>query len=284
VDSLHFPAVYREHLKGRRLLEVGCGTGRHTAQLLADGNQVRQVHLAKRGAPLPSRPTGDLNTPSPTGCWCGCVGGDAGPCQGPVRRGDGVDPAVRADFMDVTPSTLVAWNGGEPFDSLVCCLVLEHVVDLRPFFQKAADVLSPVGDCFISEIHPSRAAKKVLAHFKDAARRQEVHLTSFAHSEKDFQAAAAEAGECPGRRWLSLARSADGPAGPAGFEIILDLDVLGRAEDLEPLNEQWAKRYDGMAMLKIYHMKKIDSSRSGDDEAPRSRAHQREDGTVSTSS
>src|SRR5579883_1587296 len=45
-DELNFPPVWR-HLFQRHILEIGCGTGRHTVKLLSQKNKVVGVDLSK---------------------------------------------------------------------------------------------------------------------------------------------------------------------------------------------------------------------------------------------
>ena len=42
---MHFPVVWRR-LTGKRVLEIGCGTGRHTANLVRQGNEVVGIDLS----------------------------------------------------------------------------------------------------------------------------------------------------------------------------------------------------------------------------------------------
>src|SRR3954453_14840517 len=45
IDDRHFPQLWHD-LRGACVLEVGCGTGRHTRRLLAQGNRVTGVDVS----------------------------------------------------------------------------------------------------------------------------------------------------------------------------------------------------------------------------------------------
>jgi malonyl-CoA O-methyltransferase len=156
VDDYAFPPVWA-HLTGKTILEIGCGTGRHTSRLAQAGNSVTGLDLspgmlaeARRklsGFPNVTLIEGDLLTASLTG-----------------------------------------------FDAAVTALVLEHIADLNAFFLQVSLALVADGKLFLSEIHPDRIAGGTQANFVDAETGEAVRLTSFAHAEADIQAAAAKAG------------------------------------------------------------------------------------------
>jgi malonyl-CoA O-methyltransferase len=150
-DEEAFPPLWA-HLKGKDVLEVGCGTGRHTVKLLAQGNRVTGLDpsegmLAKARAKL----TGEVTL-------------------------------LQGDFLEYD-------FGPSVFDALVESLVLEHVKDLPAFFTAAARCLRSGGELFLSEIHPDRAKEGALAHYKDPETGEEVSLDSWAHPEEAFEAA-----------------------------------------------------------------------------------------------
>lgn len=150
-DELAFPPLWA-HLKGKDILEVGCGTGRHTAKLVVQGNRVTGLDpsegmLAKARAKL----TGNVTL-------------------------------LQGDFLEYD-------FGPAVFDALVESLVLEHVKDLPAFFTAAARCLRSGGELFLSEIHPERAQEGALAHFKDPETGEEVALESYAHPDEAFEAA-----------------------------------------------------------------------------------------------
>ncbi len=153
-DELSFPAFWSA-VTGKRVLEVGCGTGRHTSKLLQQGNEV--VGLDQSAGML-------------------------GLAKEKLGGREGLQ-LIEADFLSYD-------FGDASFDAIVVSLVLEHFRDPREFLLRCSSLLSSDGRMFLSEIHPDRGA---LAHFKGADG-EEIHLESYVHSEKALRDAAAFAG------------------------------------------------------------------------------------------
>lgn len=158
MDERHFPAQWKD-LAGRRVLDVGCGTGRHTLKIAAQGNRVTGIDLSPGMLAL-AREKLKIYEDS---------------------------RLVEGDFL----SADVLEN--QSFDALVAALVLEHMRDLPKFFAAARRVLGPDGNLHISEIHPVRAAQGILAHFK-TPNGGEFALDSVSHPEGAIEPAAAAAG------------------------------------------------------------------------------------------
>jgi malonyl-CoA O-methyltransferase len=158
VDDRHFPAQWR-HLTGRNVLEVGCGTGRHTSKLAAQGNQVTGIDISS---------------------------GMLAVAREKLRGGSGV-ALLEGDFLssNAVPEGV--------FDALVASLVIEHIRDLPAFFGRARRALRPVAEVHLSEIHPLRAAQGILAHFKMPDGEQ-FDLESVPHPEGAIESAAQSAG------------------------------------------------------------------------------------------
>jgi SAM-dependent methyltransferase len=133
---------------GARVLELGCGTGRIAARVLAGGAR----------------------------SYVG-VDGSAGMLD-VARARVAADPRaafVHAELAAVPPL-------GEPFDLAVVVLVIEHVVELAAPFAAIAGALRPGGVVRIVEIHPDLVETGTVAHFRDAsAEGGEVRFTSVAH-------------------------------------------------------------------------------------------------------
>lgn len=156
-DDLAFPRLWSA-LRGQRVLELGCGTGRHTTRLLAQENTVVALDLS---AEMLARAR---------------------------ARCPGVH-FVHGDVLTLAPDAL-----GEPFQGALSALVLEHVADLPRYFGVLAAHLVPDARYYVSELHPARAQAGRLAHFVDAATGRETWLESTAHAEGHLEAAAATAG------------------------------------------------------------------------------------------
>jgi len=157
MDERAFPPVWA-HVRGRDVLEIGCGTGRHTLRLAAAGNRVTGMDLSPGMLAEARRKLADFPD---------------------VRL-------LQADILRDEPEP-------EGFDVVLTALVLEHIADPAAFFARAARALRPGGAFYLSEIHPQRIADGAQANFIDEDG-EAVRLTSFAHSAEAIEAAAARAG------------------------------------------------------------------------------------------
>jgi malonyl-CoA O-methyltransferase len=155
-DDFAFPPVWA-HLKHKRVLELGCGTGRHTIRLARAGNRVTGLDLSPGMLAEARRklaPYTDIT----------------------LIEGD----LLTMDFRG--------------FDTVVTALVLEHIADLNAFFDRASAALVPGGEMFLSEIHPDRIAGGTQANFVDPGTGEAVRLMSYAHRAVDIETAAVRAG------------------------------------------------------------------------------------------
>lgn len=156
-DERAFPVFWRE-LCGQLVLEIGCGTGRHTEKLVALGNDVTALDLSA-GMLAVAR---------------------AKPSLAGLRFLEG-----NVYDASVLPT--------QTYDAIVAALVLEHLTDLPAFFSRVARWLRSGGRAYFSEIHPSRMQAGSGARFQDAAGKK-VWLSSLAHREDDFRTAIRAAG------------------------------------------------------------------------------------------
>ena len=144
-DEESFPAVW-QHLVGRRVLEIGCGTGRHTQKMLALGAEVTGID----------------------------------PSSGML---DVARSKVTSKSLELIHGDFLTYHGFSPgaFDAIVTSLVLEHIAELDPFFRRVADLLSAGGEFFLSEIHPDRISNGSQANFTDPKTGANTRLISHAH-------------------------------------------------------------------------------------------------------
>ena len=145
--------------RGLAVLDLGCGTGRHTLWLAEAGACVTAVDFsdgmlaAARGKPGADRirfMTHDLHRPLP-----------------------------------FKPAT---------FDFVVSGLVLEHLRDLELFFGEARRVLRDGGRAVISAMHPAMFLRGTMAQFHDPSNGEVVRPGSYPHSIGEFIMAAIHAG------------------------------------------------------------------------------------------
>lgn len=156
LDDLTFPQVYAE-VHRQNVLEIGCGTGRHTLRLLAAENKVTGIDISEG---MLAR----LRT----------------------KAGNPSLHLIHGDFLSENLP-----NG--PFDSILASLVLEHIPELDRFFSTSQKALKRNGRLYLSEIHPDRTSNGIFAHFKKPDG-SEVHLKSLPHTFSAVSAAATSNG------------------------------------------------------------------------------------------
>lgn len=147
------------NLKGLRVADVGCGTGRHAVRMAAAGAKVDAIDFASgmlekaraKTAGLPIQFTGhDLTEPLP--------------------------------FPDGS------------FDRVLCALVLDHIANLRELFGEMRRICRPDGFIVVSIMHPAMMLKGVQARFRDPTTGQEIRPQSHANQISDYVKAALESG------------------------------------------------------------------------------------------
>ena len=146
-------------LEGRRALDLGCGTGRHTL-VLAEGGAL--VAALDGSAEMMNRARIKL-------------------------RNFPVDWALHRlpeplPFVDST------------FDLVVLGLVAEHVADLASLLAEAARVSRPGGLCLLSALHPDRTARGQRARFIDPETGVRRHIATIHRSVETYLAIAEGSG------------------------------------------------------------------------------------------
>lgn len=146
-------------MRGLSVLDLGCGTGRHTLWLSAAGASVTAVDFSE----------GMLAE---------------------ARRKPGASAVqfLAHDLHQPLPFMAAA------FDLVVSGLVLEHVRGLDPFFVEARRVLRAGGRAVVSAMHPAMFLRGTQARFTDPASGESVQPRSVAHLVGAFVMAAVRAG------------------------------------------------------------------------------------------
>jgi ubiquinone/menaquinone biosynthesis C-methylase UbiE len=142
------------YFAGRRVIEVGCGTGRNTEW------------LAERA--------GEAG---------GIVALDFSQQMLAKARRRVTNPRVRF----VQHDALVKW----PFpkasaDIIVAMLILEHVPQLNTFFAEAARVLVSGGSLFSCELHPMRQLTGGQAQFSNTRTGERQRIAAFLHDVSEY--------------------------------------------------------------------------------------------------
>lgn len=160
--ALEEPEVYRAlgNVRGLQVVELGCGTGRHTAWLARNGASVTAVDFSE----------GMLDQ---------------------ARRKLGPDSKVRFVVHDLH-EPLPFENA--TFDLVLSGLVLEHLKDLTGVFREARRALRAEGRAVISAMHPAMMLRGTQARFTDPTTGAVVQPGSFPHQISDFIMASLHAG------------------------------------------------------------------------------------------
>lgn len=139
-----------------RTLEIGCGTGKNTSWLQHISDQIVAVDFSEK---MLSKARQKISSPHVFFV------------QADIRQ--------PWDFVE------------EPFDLVTFSLVLEHLEELAPPFQKAEQVLCPQGILYIGELHPFKQYGGTKARFSHENERTELpafvhHVSDFIHAAQSF--------------------------------------------------------------------------------------------------
>lgn len=149
------------NLAGRRIVEVGCGTGRNTKWLIGPAGAQEIVALDFSDEMLAR-------------------------ASARVR-----DPRVRFLQHDVRAQWPLADASA---DVIVVMLILEHIEQLGPMLVEAARTLNVNGQLFICELHPQRQLMGKKARFINARTGEQTLVPAFLHQTEDYLQAASSAG------------------------------------------------------------------------------------------
>ncbi len=140
---------------GERILDAGCGTGRHFVTLRRAGSKVFGVDFS----------IGMLRV---------------------ARRQFPQVPVLLADLQQALPFA------NNYFDAVLCALVGEHLEPLPRVLREMQRVLRPGGRIVFSVYHPEMAAAGVEANFREVD--VEFRLGAYRHTVKDYLQAMQNAG------------------------------------------------------------------------------------------
>jgi ubiquinone/menaquinone biosynthesis C-methylase UbiE len=165
-------------LAGRRVIEVGCGTGRNTEWLA-------------------SRQAGSTNI----------LALDFSEAMLARARDRVNDPRVRFVQQDVRAPWPVVDSSA---DVVIAMLILEHVEHLAPVFAEAARALTTGGEFFVCELHPMRQLAGGQAQFDNSKTGERQRVPAFLHDVSDYVNAGLSSGF--ELKHLGEWRDADAPA------------------------------------------------------------------------
>ena len=138
-------------------LEIGCGTGKNTVWLEQYASQIKAVDLTKEMMDL---------------------------AKTKIKTNK-----VSFEQADITKDWHFAVG---QYDLAVFSLVLEHIENLKPVFEKLSKCIPAGGHVYIGELHPFKQYTGSKARYQTAEGEQVV--TCFNHHLSDFTTAAVETG------------------------------------------------------------------------------------------
>ena len=144
---------------GLRVLDVGCGTGRHAVRLANAGAKVTGLDFSNRMLD-----------------------------KARAKPGAGAVRFIHQDASGALPFE------PESFDRVISCLVVDHLSDLRAFFSELRRVCRDQGFIVVSVMHPAMMLKGVQARFHDPRSGARVFPESVANQISDYVMSALAAG------------------------------------------------------------------------------------------
>lgn len=135
----------------KQCLELGCGTGKNTEWLVTKAEQVTAVDFSEEMMAI---------------------------AQQKIK-------AANVVFQQANLLTPWAFAEKQKYDLLVFSLVLEHIENLAPIFDKMEAVIQTGGYVYIGELHPFKQYAGSKARFNNAQGEEEI-LDCYNHHLSDF--------------------------------------------------------------------------------------------------
>lgn len=146
VFQQHFPF---QMVKGKTVLDIGCGTGRLTHLIAQAGAKVTGIDISERMLE-----------------------------QARIKD-------AKSEYIEYNPNDAFPFIG-RTFDFIVSNLVLEHIKDLGFFFKEIARVSKKTSVIYVSAMHPAMLLKGTQANFKNPETGKEFRPKGYPHQIADF--------------------------------------------------------------------------------------------------
>lgn len=148
-----------------RVVDVGCGTGRHALRMAGEGAHVTGVDFS----------TGMLAR-----------------LRAKLEHSD-VAAAARLELIEHDIATGLPL-GDRSFDLALCCLVLEHLPNLDWMLAELARVVVPGGRVVIADFHPEMFRRGLHARFRPGPDAEKVQIHGIDHTISDYVMSSVRAG------------------------------------------------------------------------------------------
>jgi ubiquinone/menaquinone biosynthesis C-methylase UbiE len=145
-----------------RVVDVGCGTGRHALRMVSEGARVTGV---------------DFST------------GMLGVLRSKLERSDA--EALELIEHDIATGLPLA---DQSFDLALCCLVLEHLPKLDEMLAELTRVVVPGGRVVIADFHPEMFRRGLHARFRPGPEAEKLQIHGIDHTISDYVMASVRAG------------------------------------------------------------------------------------------
>lgn len=146
-------------VRGRTIADIGCGTGRHAVRMAQAGARVTALDFS----------------------------------QGMLDKARSKPGSEQVKFVLHDLAEPLPLGTGE-FDTVTCCLVVDHIADLAGFFGELARVLETEGAIVVSVMHPAMNLLGVQARFTDPNTGKVTRPESQRHQVGDYVRAVDRAG------------------------------------------------------------------------------------------
>jgi len=144
---------------GLAIADIGCGTGRHAIRLAIAGARVTALDFS----------------------------------EGMLVRARAKPGADAVKFISHDLAQRFPLQGAS-FDCVLCCLVLDHIADLKRFFFELKRVCKPTGNIIISVMHPAMMLRGVQARFIEPVSGRRIYPQSQPNQISNYVMAAVHAG------------------------------------------------------------------------------------------
>jgi ubiquinone/menaquinone biosynthesis C-methylase UbiE len=159
--ALESPHVVRMmgDVRGLSILDVGCGTGRHTLHFAASGANLTAIDFS----------------------------------EGMLARARAKPGAERVRSLRHDLARPLPFEGGA-FDRVLCGLVLDHIADLAGLFGEMGRVCRTDGFVVVSVMHPAMMLRGIQARFHDPRTGRDTRPASVPNQISDYVTAYTRAG------------------------------------------------------------------------------------------